>query len=45
MMNRYVDGLDAVTPSDMSSYPLRARQIVEKGYGNHIFLQPQPEKK
>jgi uncharacterized peroxidase-related enzyme len=44
MMNRYVDGLDAVTPKDMSSYPLRAKQIVEKGYGNHIFLEPQPEK-
>lgn len=44
MMNRYVDGLAATTPDDMSSYPLRARQIVEKGYGNHIFLQPQPTK-
>jgi uncharacterized peroxidase-related enzyme len=43
MMNRYVDGLGAVTPSDMASYPLRARQIVEKGYGNHIYMQPQPE--
>jgi uncharacterized peroxidase-related enzyme len=44
MMNRYVDGLNAVTPLDMTSYPLRAKQIVEKGYGNHIFLQPQPTK-
>ena len=43
MMNRYVDGLAATTPKDMSTYPLRARQIVEKGYGNHIFLQPQPQ--
>lgn len=43
MMNRYVDGLNAVTPHDMTSYPLRAKQIVEKGYGNHIFLQPQPK--
>jgi uncharacterized peroxidase-related enzyme len=42
MMNRYVDGLAAVAPEDMSIYPLRAKQIVEKGYGNHIFLQPQP---
>jgi uncharacterized peroxidase-related enzyme len=42
MMNRYVDGLNAVTPLDMTTYPLRAKQIVEKGYGNHIFLQPQP---
>jgi len=44
MMNRYVDGLDAYTPQDMSSYPLRAKQIVEKGYGNHVFLQAQPDK-
>jgi uncharacterized peroxidase-related enzyme len=43
MMNRYVDGLDALTPKNLESYPLRARQIVEKGYGNHIFLQPQPD--
>jgi uncharacterized peroxidase-related enzyme len=43
MMNRYVDGLDAFTPKNMESYPLRARQIVEKGYGSHIFLQPQPD--
>lgn len=43
MMNRYVDGLGALTPDDMASYPLRARQIVEKGYGNHIFLKPQPQ--
>ena len=44
MMNRYVDGLNATTPEDMTSYPLRAMQIVDKGYGNHIFLQPQPTK-
>jgi len=42
MMNRYVDGLAANTPLDMSSYPLRAKQVAEKGYGNHIFLTPQP---
>jgi uncharacterized peroxidase-related enzyme len=42
MMNRYVDGLASVAPTDLSTYPLRARQIVEKGYGNHIFLKPQP---
>jgi uncharacterized peroxidase-related enzyme len=42
MMNRYVDGLGTIAPDDMKSYPLRAKQIVEKGYGNHIFLQPQP---
>lgn len=44
MMNRYVDGLNAFTPTDMSTYPLRAKQIVEKGYGNYIFLEAQPEK-
>jgi uncharacterized peroxidase-related enzyme len=44
MMNRYVDGLATIAPKDMSTYPLRAKQIVEKGYGNHIFLQPQPDK-
>jgi uncharacterized peroxidase-related enzyme len=42
LFNRYVDGLASVAPQDMSSYPLRARQIVENGYGNHIFLKPQP---
>ncbi|MGZ3836326.1 MAG: carboxymuconolactone decarboxylase family protein, partial [Mucilaginibacter sp.] len=42
MFNRYVDGLASNTPSDLSSYPLRAQQIVEKGYGNHIFSNKQP---
>ena len=42
LFNRYVDGLATIAPQDMSSYPLRAQQIVEKGYGNHIFLNPQP---
>ncbi len=42
MFNRYVDGLASKTPSDLSSYPLRARQIAENGYGNHIFLNKQP---
>lgn len=42
MFNRYVDGLASDTPSDLSSYPLRARQIAEKGYGNHIFTNKQP---
>jgi uncharacterized peroxidase-related enzyme len=42
MMNRYVDGLAANTPADLSTYPLRARQIVEKGYGSHVFSSPQP---
>ncbi|HVV53980.1 MAG TPA: peroxidase-related enzyme [Mucilaginibacter sp.] len=42
MFNRYVDGLAANTPADLASYPLRARQIAENGYGNHIFLNKQP---
>lgn len=42
MFNRYVDGLAAKTPTDMSSYPLRAKQVAEFGYGNHIFKQQQP---
>lgn len=43
MFNRYVDGLGATTPSDLSSYTLRARQVAEKGYGNHVFLSKQPQ--
>ena len=43
MMNRYVDGLAANTPTDLSSYPLRAKQIVENGYGNHVFESKQPQ--
>jgi uncharacterized peroxidase-related enzyme len=42
MFNRYVDGLETTAPSDMSSYPLRAKQIVETGYGSHIYLPKQP---
>ncbi len=42
MFNRYVDGLASNTPSDLSTYPLRAQQIVERGYGNHIFSNKQP---
>ena len=42
MFNRYVDGLASRTPTDMSSYPLRARQIADGGYGNHIFTNKQP---
>jgi uncharacterized peroxidase-related enzyme len=42
MFNRYVDGLASNTPTDLSSYPLRAKQIAEKGYGNHIFSGKQP---
>ena len=42
MFNRYVDGLASNTPTDLSTYPLRAKQIAEKGYGNYIFSSPQP---
>jgi uncharacterized peroxidase-related enzyme len=42
MFNRYVDGLAANTPTDLSSYPLRAKQIAEHGYGNYIFTTDQP---
>ena len=42
MFNRYVDGLASNTPTDLSSYPLRAQQIAERGYGNYIFSSKQP---
>ena len=42
MFNRYVDGLAAYTPTDLSTYPLRAKQIAERGYGNYIFSSKQP---
>ncbi len=42
MFNRYVDGLASNTPTDLSSYPLRAQQIAERGYGNYIFTNKQP---
>ena len=42
MFNRYVDGLAATTPTDLSTYDARGRQIAEKGYGTHIFSTPQP---
>jgi uncharacterized peroxidase-related enzyme len=42
MFNRYVDGLATNTPKEMSTYPLRAKQIAERGYGNHIFKEKQP---
>jgi uncharacterized peroxidase-related enzyme len=42
LFNRYVDGLAANTPTDLSTYPLRAKQIAEHGYGNYIFSIPQP---
>jgi len=42
MFNRYVDGLAANTPTDLSTYPPRAKQVAEHGYGNHIFSKKQP---
>jgi len=42
MFNRYVDGLAANTPTDLSTYPLRAKQIAERGYGNYVFSSKQP---
>ena len=42
MFNRYVDGLASNTPTDLSTYPLRAKQIAEHGYGNYIFSTSQP---
>lgn len=42
MFNRYVDGLAALTSTDLSSYALRARQVAENGYGNYIFSSAQP---
>jgi uncharacterized peroxidase-related enzyme len=42
MFNRYVDGLAAITPEDLSTYELRAQQVAEKGYGNHIYTEKQP---
>jgi uncharacterized peroxidase-related enzyme len=45
MFNRYVDGLDTYAPTDLASYPLRAKQVVEFGYGDHVFSSPQPTDK
>lgn len=42
MFNRYVDGLATTTPTDMSTYPLRAMQVADKGYGSHVFTEKQP---
>jgi len=42
MFNRYVDGLATTAPTDMSSYPLRAKQVAENGYGSHIYTTNQP---
>jgi uncharacterized peroxidase-related enzyme len=42
MFNRYVDGLAADTPTDLSTYPTRAKQVAECGYGSHIYAGKQP---
>ena len=42
MFNRYVDGLAANTPTDLSTYKSRAKQVAEKGYGSHIYNEKQP---
>jgi len=42
MFNRYVDGLATIAPTDMSTYPLRAKQVAEKGYGSHVYSSAQP---
>jgi uncharacterized peroxidase-related enzyme len=42
LFNRYVDGLGATTPADLSTYPPRARQVAERGYGSHIYSSVQP---
>ena len=42
MFNRYVDGLAASTPTDLSTYYPRAKQVAENGYGSHIFSTKQP---
>ena len=42
MYNRYVDGLATTAPTDMTSYPIRAKQVAENGYGSHIYATKQP---
>jgi len=42
LYNRYVDGLGATTPTDISTYGPRARQVAERGYGSHIYSTGQP---
>ena len=37
LFNRYVDGLATTTPTDLDSYPPRARQVADHGYGSHIY--------
>jgi uncharacterized peroxidase-related enzyme len=42
MFNRYVDGLATNTPTDLSTYPARAKQVAENGYGSHIYTVSKP---
>jgi uncharacterized peroxidase-related enzyme len=42
LFNRYVDGLATIAPQDLSTYSGRAKQIVEHGYGPHIYSKTQP---
>lgn len=42
LFNRYVDGLAANTPADLSTYAPRAKQVAENGYGAHIYRAGQP---
>jgi uncharacterized peroxidase-related enzyme len=42
LYNRYVDGLAATTPTDLSTYRPRALQVAERGYGSHIYSTGQP---
>ena len=42
LFNRYVDGLASIAPTDMESYPIRAKQVAERGYGPHIYSKQQP---
>jgi len=42
LFNRYVDGLGATTPTDLSTYAPRAKQVAERGYGSHIYSTKQP---
>lgn len=44
MFNRYVDGLDTNTPTDLSTYKAREKQVAEHGYSNDIISTPQPIK-
>jgi uncharacterized peroxidase-related enzyme len=44
LFNRYVDGLGATTPTDLSTYAPRARQVADRGYGSHIYTSAQPAK-